>query len=562
MPSLLSDQAICEGRSEQAEGLGFTAYARVLALAAIDTRGPFTIGVFGEWGTGKTSLMRLVQKQLDQSQHVVTVWFNAWRYEQEEHPIVPLVGTIVRELERHKSFRQHLEGGGKSLVRALRAVAYGFSAKSKIKLPGFAEIEASFVAKDMIDREQTTQLDPLLDRSLYYDAFESLGAAKLSEKLRIVVLIDDLDRCFPNQAIRLLESIKLVLCQQGFIFLLGVARQVLEGYLQHRYSTEFGIANFQGQLYLDKVVQLPFSIPPAIGRMDTFCNVILNEIEEKVRCDVKDILPLVGEALGGNPRAVIRFANNLLIDRAINIELKTTIIPVEFFAISRYLQQRCPEIFDLLTRSDELARKVSEWDAEAVRTHAAGGETQRPAVLLLADPNLQALLLGTAGKKWLAGSSLRHESVHFLRSQQRLPPGGGPPVRKRYDAFVNFAERDREEVSRIVELLAQNELKILMDVNTGTGVKWDERLNYLMRESAATCVFIGRAGQFSVARETETRTVLSMAASEADFTVIPVLLPGATSESVPAFLSGHRLLEIGPVINSESLRPLLDALKP
>ena len=135
---------------------------------------------------------------------------------------------------------QRFGASGRHLIRSLRAIAYGFSAKSKVKVPGFAEVEASFVAKDMIDRDERLTPDPLLDRSLYFGAFNSLEDVKLREKVRIVVLIDDLDRCFPDQAIRLLESIKLVLAQPGFIFILGVARQVVEGYLQHRYTKEMG----------------------------------------------------------------------------------------------------------------------------------------------------------------------------------------------------------------------------------------------------------------------------------------------------------------------------------
>ncbi len=56
--SLLTDQAVGDDGAERVDGLGFNAYAEVLARAAVGTRGPFTIGVFGEWGTGKTSLMR------------------------------------------------------------------------------------------------------------------------------------------------------------------------------------------------------------------------------------------------------------------------------------------------------------------------------------------------------------------------------------------------------------------------------------------------------------------------------------------------------------------------
>ena len=80
----------------------------------------------GDW---KTSLMRLIQSRLAGEPNVVTVWFNAWRYEKEEHPIVPLVGTIVRELETHTALSERFADSAKKLIRALRAVAYGFSAK-------------------------------------------------------------------------------------------------------------------------------------------------------------------------------------------------------------------------------------------------------------------------------------------------------------------------------------------------------------------------------------------------------------------------------------------------
>ncbi|CAK8717003.1 MAG: KAP family P-loop domain-containing protein [Candidatus Electronema aureum] len=302
---LLTDEALGEGNSTDLDGLGFSTYSKVLGDAAVGTPGPFTIGVFGEWGTGKTSLMRLIQSYLDEKENVVTVWFNAWRYEREEHPIVPLVATIIRELERNKTFTEKLAEGGKTLIRSLLAAASGFSVKSTIKLPVFAEVEASFVAKDMIERDEKLTSDPLLDRSLYYEAFERLSALSENKNFRIVIIIDDLDRCFPDLAISLLESIKLVLAQPGFIFILGVARSVIEGYLQHRYSAEYGIADFEGHSYLDKIVQLPFHIPPHKERMVDFGEKVLKRISPDFQGELKDILPIIGSASGSNPRTTV-----------------------------------------------------------------------------------------------------------------------------------------------------------------------------------------------------------------------------------------------------------------
>jgi len=511
--------------------------------------------------------MRLVQRELDKDARVVTVWFNAWRYEQDEHPIVPLVGTIVRELERHKSFRQRLAGGGQSLMRALRAVAYGFSAKTKVKVPGFAEIEAGFVAKEMIDREEKLTPDPLLDRSLYYDAFESLGSVKLGDDCRIVVLIDDLDRCFPDQAIRLLESIKLVLSQPGFIFLIGVARQVIEGYLQHRYSTEFGIADFQGQLYLDKVVQLPFFIPPNTERMEAFCGVILNRVAPEVRAQLGGILPGVGEAFGGNPRAIIRFINNILIDLAINTDLAEAAlmerIPIEFFALSRFLQQRWPGVFSTLMTFDQLAEEVAGWDRDAMRANVAASDPYRAALAtgLLSDLGLQSLLLGPQGKPWLINSSLRHASVNFLRSQQRISPRDPAAEPRRYDVFLSFAKEDSEEVSRIAEFLADHGLRLFTEGNIQLGDNWQEEIVRGLRDSLVVCVFIGASGRISEWRARE--ITLALDATEGSKPrVIPILLPGADAESVPSSLSKLQWLDLRSGVNTETLRQLVEAIKP
>ena len=58
----------------------------------------FAIGIFGGWGSGKTTLMRAIQGQLDQRRTIVTVEFTAWRYEKEEHLIVPLLDKVREQL--------------------------------------------------------------------------------------------------------------------------------------------------------------------------------------------------------------------------------------------------------------------------------------------------------------------------------------------------------------------------------------------------------------------------------------------------------------------------------
>lgn len=561
--SLIADQAIGEADTRNTDGLGFEAYSRILAAAASDTRGPFTIGVFGEWGTGKTSLMRLIERQLSDNSDIVTVWFNAWRYEQEEHPIVPLVGTIVQALEKHKGLTQRFGESGRQLIRSLRAIAYGFSAKSKVKVPGFAEVEASFVAKDMIDRDERLTPDPLLDRSLYFGAFNSLEQVKLHENLRVVVLIDDLDRCFPDQAIRLLESIKLVLAQPGFIFILGVARQVVEGYLQHRYSSEYGIKDFKGQLYLDKIVQLPFHIPPSAGRMDDFCQYLLTGQPTALVNELQPILPVVAEALNGNPRAVIRFVNNILIDFAISSDLPEFMeeggIPVRFFAVSRCLEHRWPEVFSALVADSDLAGEVAAWSPDAYADHAnETGPSASVAAKLLAEPELRRILTGPQGRDWLTDPVLRQASVSFLITQQRFSPLDTSEVKVRYDAFISYSHEDKREVLKIVEAVSQAGIRLFYDEEIQPGENWQNVLDERLSSTGTLLLCIGKGALSSYWQMAEYESV----AKKSNVRIIPIILPGAEVDKIPQVLREIQWLDLRDGISPRGLDRLTSTLRP
>lgn len=562
--NLIADQAIGEATVRNNDGLGFETYSRILAAAASDTRGPFTIGVFGEWGTGKTSLMRLIERQLSDNPNIVTVWFNAWRYEQEEHPIIPLVGTIVQALEKHKGLSQRFGASGRQLIRSLRAIAYGFSAKSTVKVPGFAELEASFVAKDMIDRNERLTPDPLLDRSLYFGAFNSLEDVKLRENVRVVVLIDDLDRCFPDQAIRLLESIKLVLAQPGFIFILGVARQVIEGYLQHRYSAEYGIKDFKGQLYLDKIVQLPFHIPPSTGRMDQFCQYLLVDQPPALVDELASVLPVVATALGGNPRALIRFVNNILIDYAISSDLPEFSekggIPLRFFVVSRCLEHQWPEVFAALVAPGELAEEVAKWTPDTYRDHANGtGPRASVAAKLLADPELRRILTGPQGRDWLTDPVLREASVSFLLTQQRLSPLDTSEVNVRYSVFVSAPRADRREVLEIVEAISKAGVKVFYDEEE---IKLGDNVVTVIQEalsSAGTLLFC--IGSGTPSSDWQMNEVQAMYA-KSNARIIPILLPGSQSDDVPAILRSLSWLDFRDGISRDGLDRLISTLRP
>jgi len=115
---LLSDEPI-DSLSE--DGLSLEHWAKVVAGVALKTEGPFTIGIFGGWGTGKTSILQLAKNIIDNVKQqgdigVATVTFNAWQYEQEEIPLLPLIASIVQELDKS----QKLHSKPKENIKKLR----------------------------------------------------------------------------------------------------------------------------------------------------------------------------------------------------------------------------------------------------------------------------------------------------------------------------------------------------------------------------------------------------------------------------------------------------------
>ena len=110
------------------------------------------VGLYGEWGCGKTAwLKRLESKfeaepeaQLESGEHAITVpvFFNAWRFEKEEHLIVPLLKTAQERLGQfgqRKEFKEWLAGRAAALGHAVVAVARGL--KGKLSVPKVLELE-------------------------------------------------------------------------------------------------------------------------------------------------------------------------------------------------------------------------------------------------------------------------------------------------------------------------------------------------------------------------------------------------------------------------------------
>ncbi len=313
------------GYDEYSEGL----VEMIRSVGAKGEKGSFTIGVFGQWGQGKTSMLRQIEKKLNEidtkdEKEILTVWFNPWQFTGEEHIIIPFFHTLVSYLEefkkkKGKSASPRFKNFLKELAHVPVAIAYGMEKEIKIPLL----LSTTFNIKDVIDefRQKKEEIEKksepgmkkLVDKyeSMYYRLISRLQDASNELDLKIVVFIDDLDRCLPEKAVELLEGLKVLLDLPGFVFVIAVAREVIEQGIRVRYkelySNDARGSTFLEQDYLDKIIQFPFALPPPdLDRLKSMVDSYLKDLP-----GAKPYLETIQKSLGTNPRSLKRCINNL-----------------------------------------------------------------------------------------------------------------------------------------------------------------------------------------------------------------------------------------------------------
>jgi hypothetical protein len=316
--------------------LGFDQYARAFAAIARQRDSQFAIGIFGDWGSGKTTLMRAIERELETNETVVTLWFNAWRYEREEHLIVPLLDTLREVLkewaerpDRDPDLRERARRAAATVSRAAGALLAGLSVTAGIPGGSSLVLDLDRAQADWRQREEEDARQP---RSLYHAVFRALrqALAQFVERgqQRIVVFIDDLDRCLPTSALQLLESMKLFFDLEGFVFVVGLDREVVQRAVELKYRPLEAAAGavdspVKGSEYIKKVFQLPFTLPLVSVRQ---VNEFLASLEpglparqrEDLRKRVRPHLDHVITKAGVNPREIKRYLNSYTLQRKIN----------------------------------------------------------------------------------------------------------------------------------------------------------------------------------------------------------------------------------------------------
>jgi hypothetical protein len=328
-------------------------YVKTFAEIATTCDTPMVIGLYGRWGVGKTSLMKLIKMEIESSKSTTqTVWFDAWLYQFDEHPVMGLLHKMVVDLKITG------ETAVKEKIYAIaRALGPGIitgivKATTHIDLDNIAKAFSRYEEEDFRIQEDRVNL-----RENFQKLIEKVQTVKGDGK-RIVFFIDDLDRCMPDHILSVLEALKLYLNLEGCVYFLGLDRHALEDSIRYHYK-DF---DMEAVNYLDKIIQLPFEIPPVDPDcIKSFIQSFLPNKEEDEKLNACAEILKIG--LGGNPRGIKRFINTLLLNDHLARTRNVSNYDPKILATLLVIQYRNRDLYDMISEEPSLLvdQNTEEW---------------------------------------------------------------------------------------------------------------------------------------------------------------------------------------------------------
>ena len=298
--------------------IGFQVHADLIRAVVLNPRmSPITIGVFGDWGGGKTSIMRMLERSLSpqawvagsseaiECENTAVVYINTWQFEGYDDAKAAILSSVLLRLSEHERFGAKVRKkvfsllNGINVMRLARlSLKYGLptlaaaSGTGDVATTFGAVLSASGLSQGSLGSDDSPEEMPqdrtsekiggarkgdAQDEAINIGTFRKEFASLLNDAdiETLVVLIDDLDRCSPDRIVENLEAVKLFLSVDRTAFVIGADRRIVEHAIRSRYAASpasyadddvgrVSVIEADDRIvrdYLEKLVQVPYWIP-------------------------------------------------------------------------------------------------------------------------------------------------------------------------------------------------------------------------------------------------------------------------------------------------------------
>ena len=354
--------------------LGYQVHADLLKKIILnDAMLPISIGVFGNWGSGKSSLMLLLQQSLQEweksqqnEQHniILQVYFNSWQFESYDSTKLTMIESILEALDKDINTRKDVFERVDDLLARINFLKVGVFILKK----AYDNLTPDWMKKWLPKKDD---IDKITGKDKYNNLLEDVTKGNTSKFIAtfrelfedlvndmgykaVIVYVDDLDRCDPKRIIGCLEAVKLFVNVKKTAFVIGADERIIEYAISQHYPIQMKKEDISSPFsdYLEKLIQLPYKLPRlSDNEQETYITLLLcknhlseihfNEIHQKylefrktdkhskyniddIKANIQNvdfsaveyrlpIVPIIKQFLNGNPRQLKRFLNTLYV---------------------------------------------------------------------------------------------------------------------------------------------------------------------------------------------------------------------------------------------------------
>lgn len=242
-------------------------------------RGFKSVLISGDWGTGKTSVLGSLARQLSQAEQgknsfpTKTIFFEAWKYEKEENLMFALLWKLFTSSENYAKARHKANSGVRSKIQQMfdYSLSVGSQASLKVGIKTMLDDRAA-LQKYRREQQSTPFLPDYVPTDKFLKGFADL-LVELYPNRKVVILIDDLDRCSPESAMKLLDNMRQLIqgvSDQNCCFVVAMDKVTLQQAIRHKFSE---LSSYDSNRYLEKLFPLMLQLPAIQLSAQQFCQV-------------------------------------------------------------------------------------------------------------------------------------------------------------------------------------------------------------------------------------------------------------------------------------------------
>lgn len=375
--ALFNDQPLAGPDLEDTLGMG--EFADALSAFIKECETPMAIGIQGDWGLGKTSLMKMISRNLQPKKkstvNIQEIWLNTWHYslfKQDEYLGLVVISALLEQIQEAFGIAHEANSPLTQLRKRLGQVV-GMLSKVQVGLPGIGGL----TAKDAYESFKDESGKPLEIENIskVLDEFKTTFAQLIHEHVgsnqryqRLVFYIDDLDRVRPAKAVELLEALKLFMDVENCVFVLAVDYEVIQLGIAEKFGKN--IQRSTGKSFFDKIIQLPFSMPVSSYSLNKYLENLIQKsalsgyaIKSEFFEDIADI------TIGRNPRSIKRAINYATLLDKIRKANSTSVTKKSELHVKLLYSAVCwqlawPELFEYFVQNPtaETIENLENWD--------------------------------------------------------------------------------------------------------------------------------------------------------------------------------------------------------